>query len=138
MTLSATERLMIRTEQGESAVNGFVPVAVVVEDDDDQRHLLGTIFEESDVQVIACDSADAAVKVMEKVGERTIFMFADVSNASRLASEVENRWPHTRVVTTDPASARTRPMGRAHTKHMQKPWRALDLIVELERAIAAR
>lgn len=129
---------MVEPQHAGHAANSIVPVAVVVEDDDDQRYLLGTIFEESNVQVIACDSADAAVKVMEKVGERTIFMFADVSNAGPLATEVESRWPHTRLVTTAPKPEPLRRAGRAYTKHVQKPWRALDLIVELERAIAAR
>lgn len=111
------------------------PVAVVVEDDEDQRNLLGVIFEESDVQVIACDSADAAVKVMENVGARAVFMFADISNGGRLAREVENRWPHTRLVTTSDPGTSERPKTR-RTKRIEKPWRALELIVELERALS--
>lgn len=111
------------------------PVAVVVEDDEDQRNLLGAIFEESDVQVIACDSADAAVKVMEKVGARAVFMFADISNGGGLTHEVESRWPHTRLVTT--SETRTGIRARKRTKQIAKPWRPLDLIVELERALAA-
>ncbi len=108
-------------------------IAVVVEDDAEQRDLLGAIFEESEVKVLSCGTADEAVRLMEKVGERTVFMFADISNGGGLAREVENRWPHTRLVTTaSDVSARPR-----RTRRIAKPWRALDLIVELERAIAA-
>jgi DNA-binding NtrC family response regulator len=109
-------------------------IAVVVEDDAGQRDLLGAIFEESDVKVLSCDTADEAMRLMEKVGERTVFMFADVSHCGRLTREVEDRWPHTRLVTTAPdVPGRVR-----RTRRISKPWRALDLIVELERAIAAR
>jgi DNA-binding NtrC family response regulator len=115
-----------------------LPVAVVVEDDDHQRDLLGAIFEESDVQVIACDSADAAMKVMEKVGARTVFMFADISDGAGLESAVERRWPQTRLLTTGPKQIRASGARAKRTKRIEKPWRALELIVELERAIAAR
>lgn len=112
-------------------------IAVVVEGDDEQRHLLGTIFEESEVRVMACGSAAEAVRLMEKVGADTVFMFADLSDSRRLAHEVEHRWPHTRLVTTAPegrpGTARPR-----RAREIDRPWRALDLIVELERAIAAR
>lgn len=111
-----------------------LPVAVVVEDDEEQRNLLGTIFEESGVQVIVCDSADAAVRVMETVGTRTVFMFADIPNPNELTHEVESRWPHTRLVTTSETGRRQAPTKR--TRQIGKPWRALDLIIELERALA--
>ncbi len=80
-------------------------VALVVEDDDDQRDLIGAILEESDVKVIACDSAEAAMQVMEKVGDRAVFVLTDVELAGTmdgvdLARELGDRWPHTRVVTT--------------------------------------
>jgi DNA-binding NtrC family response regulator len=111
-------------------------IAVVVEGDDEQRHLLGTIFEESDVRVMACGTADEAVRLMEKVGGDAVFMFADLTDSRGLAREVESRWPHTYLVTTQPAG---RPdMARPQrAKEIERPWRALDLIVELERAIAA-
>jgi|GEM_PF-7089996 len=80
------------------------PVALVVEDDVDQRELIGAILEESDVQVIECESGEAALKVMEVVGHDTIFLVADVALAGAmdgvdLAREVGGRWPQTRLVT---------------------------------------
>src|SRR5262245_5621809 len=89
------------------SVNPVSPdwVALVVEDDDDQRDLIGAILEESDVKVIGCDSAEAAIKVMEKVGNRTVFVLTDVDLAGtmdgiELARELGHRWPGTHVVTT--------------------------------------
>lgn len=120
------------------------PVALVVEDDVDQRELIGAILEESDVQVIECESGEAAMKVMEEVGDRTIFLLTDIRLAGRmdgvdLACEVGDRWPHTWLVTTSGICEATRlkslPSG---AKYLPKPWRALDLIIELEHAIASR
>ena len=120
------------------------PVALVVEGDIDQRELIGTIIEESGVHVIECETGEAAMVVMESIGERTILLFADVKLAGvmdgvDLAKKVDNRWPHTRLVTTsggcEPSRLRALPRG---TKHLPKPWRALDIIVELEYAIATR
>ena len=120
------------------------PVALVVEDDSDQRELIGAILEESEVQVVECESGEAAMKVMEILGDRAVFLFADVALAGvmdgvDLACEVGDRWPNTRLVTTsgacEPSRLRALPRG---TKHFPKPWCALDLLIELEHAIAAR
>lgn len=129
------------THSGQPAGN---PVALVVEDDSDQRELIGAIFEESEVQVVECESGEAAMKVMEILGDRAVFLFADVAlsgvmDGVDLACEVGDRWPNTRLVTTsggcEPSRLRALPRG---TKHFSKPWRALDLIIELEHAIASR
>ena len=120
------------------------PVALVVEDDADQRELIGAILEESDVQVIECESGEAAMKVMEVVGDRAVFLLADIRLAGlmdgiTLACAVGDRWPRTRLVTIsgfyERAQLKALPYG---TKHLPKPWRALDLIIELEHAIASR
>lgn len=120
------------------------PVALVVEDDIDQRELIGAILEESDVQVIECESGEAAMKVMEVLGDRAVFLLADIGLAGvmdgiALACEVGDRWPHTRLVTTSGwcESSRLGALPRG-TRHLPKPWRALDLIIELEHAIASR
>ncbi len=41
------------------------PVALIVEDDQTQRDLLSVLLEESDMHVIQCESAEAAVIVLE-------------------------------------------------------------------------
>ena len=118
-------------------------VALVVEDDDDQRDLIGAILEESDVKVISCTSAEAAVKAMERVGDQAVFVLTDVDLAGEmdgvdLARELRDRWPHTRVVTTSGGCNRSRLANLPkQSRHLEKPWRALDIIIELERSIAA-
>ena len=118
-------------------------VALVVEDDDDQRDLIGAILEESEIKVIACETAEAAVKVMETVGDNAVFVLTDVDLAGKmdgvdLAHELRNRWPHTRVVTTSGGCNRKRLAKLPkQSRHLEKPWRALDIIIELERAIEA-
>jgi CheY-like chemotaxis protein len=144
--LQATEAPVhqLHPESVHSGQTNGNPVALVVEDDSDQRELIGAILEESEVQVVECESGEAAMKVMEILGDRAVFLFADVALAGvmdgvDLACEVGDRWPNTRLVTTsgacEPSRLRALPHG---TKHFPKPWRALDLIIELEHAIASR
>jgi hypothetical protein len=47
-------------------VNAVAPVALVVEDDDMQREMLATLLEESEMSVIQCENAEAAVSVLKK------------------------------------------------------------------------
>ena len=56
-----------------------------------------------------------------------------------LASTVERRWPDVRVVVTSGYDAGGTPACRAQAVYMQKPWRALDVLVQAEHAtLAAR
>ena len=43
------------------------PLALVVEDDDNQRALLSTLLEESEMEVLECDSAEAAISVLNRM-----------------------------------------------------------------------
>ena len=43
------------------------PLALVVEDDDNQRALLSTLLEESEMEVLECDSAEAAISVLNRI-----------------------------------------------------------------------
>ena len=49
------------------------PLALVVEDDDNQRALLSTLLEESEMEVLECDSAEAAISVLNRIGESVCF-----------------------------------------------------------------
>ena len=50
------------------------PLALVVEDDDNQRALLSTLLEESEMEVLECDSAEAAISVLNRIGESVFFV----------------------------------------------------------------
>ena len=58
--------------------------ALVVEDDQIQRAMVAMLLEETDIQVIQCESAEAAELVLEKVGGCLCMVFTDVYLAGRM------------------------------------------------------
>jgi DNA-binding NtrC family response regulator len=115
----------------------FKPIALVVEDDAPQRSLVSTLFEESDMKVIECESAEAALLVLDAVGGDVAMLFTDVNLAgmrtgAELADIAKARFPEMTVLVT---SGHRRPELPDDTTFLPKPWRALDLLVHAERAI---
>ena len=60
------------------------PIALVVEDDELQRELVAMLLEECDMGVIRCESAEAALRVLEKMGGCLSMMFTDVNLAGMI------------------------------------------------------
>lgn len=123
-----------------SAAQG--PVALVVEDDAAVRNLATAILEETDLDVIACDSAEAAITILERKGVNVALLFADVRlggpmDGIALARTVERRWPDVRMVLTSGYDERGTGRLPEQAVYMQKPWRALDVLVEAGYASAA-
>lgn len=113
------------------------PTALVVEDDQDQRELVCLLLEECEMAVIQCETAESAEVVLERVGGNLTMMFTDVKlaghmNGAELAELAKNRFPHLTVIVTSGSEAPTLPPG---AMFMQKPWRALDILREAERAV---
>jgi CheY-like chemotaxis protein len=74
-------------------------LALIVEDDAEVRLLSKTVFEESELDIIECDSAEAALATMLLHGRDVAMIFADirlsgVMDGIDLAREVKMRWPH--------------------------------------------
>ena len=118
------------------------PVALVVEDDDAVRDLASAVLEETDLTVIACESAEDAISVLERPGVNVALLFADVRLAgamdgAALARTVEQRWPSVRMVVTSGFDSRASAGLPRRAVYLQKPWRALDILVQAERATAA-
>jgi DNA-binding NtrC family response regulator len=112
-------------------------IALVVEDDAAVRDLATAVLEETDLSVIACESAEDALSVLERGDVTVALLFADVRlpgamDGVSLAKAVGRRWPDVRVVVTSGASRDVTLPDRA--VFMQKPWRALDVLVQAERA----
>ena len=113
--------------------------ALVVEDDADQRSLAEALLEETTLAVEGCASAEEALERLERSADGIAFVFADVHLAGRLdgvalAQRIALRWPQVRVVVTSGASdlrASDLPPG---TTFLPKPWRAISLLIEAERA----
>jgi CheY-like chemotaxis protein len=116
------------------------PLALVVEDDDNQRALISTLLEESEMEVLECDSAEAAVLVLDRIGESVCFLFTDVKLAGTmsgavLAAKAKDQFPHMDVVVT---ASSLPPELPGDTKFMPKPWRPLDLLREVQHAISTQ
>jgi two-component system, cell cycle response regulator CpdR len=114
-------------------VKAFKPIALVVEDDAMQRAIASMLLEESGMAVVECESAEAAVRVLEKMGDCFSLMFTDVEmggnfDGVELAHFAHHRFPGLRIIVTsglDPKS--NLPKGATF---MPKPWQALDLTRE--------
>ncbi len=117
-----------------------LPLALVVEDDDNQRAMVSILLEASEMEVLECQSAEAAISVLDRVGDAVCLLFTDVKLAgpmsgATLASQAKNRFPNMDVVVT---SGSVPPHDfPADAKFMPKPWRALDVLREAERAMSA-
>jgi DNA-binding NtrC family response regulator len=112
--------------------------ALVVENDHSQRQLLAVLFEESEFDVIECDNAELAVKILETEGASLAMLFTDVELGGEmdgidLAYVARKRCPDLHIIVTSGAPRLRRlPDG---TQFMAKPWRALDILREAERSL---
>jgi DNA-binding NtrC family response regulator len=115
--------------------------ALVVEDDPEVRNLAAAMLEETELEVIEVESAEKALAFLERHGPAVALIFADVwlsgaIDGVELAQIVKRRWPSVRVlVTSGDAGERLRDLPR-DAAFIQKPWRALDILVAAEKAVA--
>ncbi len=113
------------------------PTALVVEGDQNQRELVSLLLEECDMAVIQCETAESAEVVLERVGGTLSMIFTDLKLAghmsgAELAELAKHRFPDLTVIVTSGSEAPILPAG---AMFMQKPWRALDILREAERAL---
>ncbi len=107
--------------------------ALIVENDQTQRERLNVLLEESDMTVIQCESAEAAVLVLKKSGKSLAMMFTEVDLAGEmdgieLAYIARRKFPRLNVIVTSSAPRiRRLPDG---TQFMIKPWHPLDVLRE--------
>ncbi len=118
--------------------NPFRATALIVEDDFVQREMMSVLLEESNYDVIQCESAEAAELVLQQLSQTLALMITDVSLAGRmsgveLARIARERNPALDVVVT---SGRDLPEPLPDgAKFWAKPWAALDVLREAELAI---
>ena len=111
----------------------FKQVALVVEDDPLQRETIVTLLEESEMDVIQCESAEAAELVLEHVGGCLTTLLTDVNLAGsmdgiELAQIAHDRFPDLRIIVISASPRVSRlPDG---TQFIAKPWRPLELLRE--------
>ncbi len=117
----------------------FRAVALIVEDDPMQREMISLLLEESDYDVIQCESAEAAELVLAKNGGALFLLITDVNLAGpmdgvELAFIAKQSHPKLDVVVTSGRPLRhSLPEG---AKFWSKPWAPLDILREAELAQA--
>lgn len=112
--------------------------ALIVEDDELQRTVLGILLEESEIETIQCASAEAAMSVLQERGNELAMMMTDVNLAGHmdgveLAFIAKRQFPNLHViVTSGRILARRLPDG---AKFWAKPWRPLDVLREAQTVV---
>ena len=114
-------------------------IALVVEDDAELRWLSATLLEESELDIVECESAEAALAVMLMRGAEVAMIFADirlpgVMDGVDLAREVKMRWPHLTVVLTSGNPGDRLKQLPPGVLYLPKPWQPLNVLMMAERA----
>jgi CheY-like chemotaxis protein len=115
-------------------------VALIVEDDFEVRGLAAALLEETDLKVVETSSAEEALDYLRQHSEEVAFLFADIRlpclmDGLDLVRTVRLKWPWIRTVLTSgrPLEHQSSDVPR-DVRFMPKPWRALDVLMEAERA----
>jgi two-component system cell cycle response regulator CpdR len=121
--------------------NPFRATALIVEDDPMQREMISVLLEESDYDVIQCESGEAAELVLERDGEALCLLMTDVDLAGHmtgveLAHVAKQRVPDLAVIVTSGKPLR-QPLPDG-ARFWSKPWAPLDVIREAERMTVTR
>lgn len=116
------------------------PIAVVVEDDYFQCEAIRELLESNDMQVIRCESAEAAELVVARTGLELALLITDVELAGvksglELAKFAREQFPSLKIVVVS-----GRPPGDIppETSFLQKPWMPLELLREVMPAARSR
>lgn len=115
--------------------------ALIVEDDPMQRDMICLLLEESEVDVIECESAEAAELVLERAGDCLALLLTDVQLAGNMdgveLALIARRYnPGIGVIVTSGKPLHQElPDG---VKFWAKPWAPLDVIREAERVVHER
>jgi DNA-binding NtrC family response regulator len=112
---------------------------LIVEDDAELRALIVMLFEDSDLEIVACDSAESALATMLLRGRDVVMIFSDVRlpgamDGPDLAREAKVRWPHLTVVMTSGNAGHRLQALPEGVIYMPKPWQADEVLALAERA----
>jgi len=114
--------------------------ALIVEDDTEVRALAAALLEETDLAIVEASSGEEALHFLHHHADEVAFLFSDVRlpclmSGADLVRIVKLKWPWISTVLTSGA-----PLEDNHeralrgVRFMPKPWRALDVLVEAEKA----
>ncbi len=118
------------------------PVGLVVEDDANLRELATALLEETDLAIVEVSSAEQALDYLKQHGREVAFLFADIRlpgsmSGIDLARRAKQSWPWVRAVLTSGVPLDDKSDLPSDVTFMPKPWRALEVLIEAERATLA-
>jgi CheY-like chemotaxis protein len=118
-------------------------VALVVEGDTDVRGLATALLEETGFHVFDVSSSEEALHYLHHHAAEVAFLFSEVTlsclmTGVDLARTVRLKWPWIRTVLTSDAPVGDQ-LDKALTqvRFMPKPWLALQVLIEAEKAAEA-
>jgi DNA-binding NtrC family response regulator len=114
-------------------------IALVVETDQEQRAFVATLLEESDLQVIECDSAEAALAVVNLKADHMAMVITDVELAGRLdgielAQNLEAHHPELPVIIISAEPSKRVDELPDNVVRLGRPWRPMDVLIVAARA----
>src|SRR5262249_11239145 len=137
---SRTDRTRGRRAEVSMGQVNHTTLALVVEDDTDVRHLAAALLEEMELVIIEASSAEEALHFLQDHAAGVAFALIDVHvpclmDGIDLARTISLEWPWIRLVVTSSADdGNVSKLPRSATS-MPKPWLALDILMEAERAL---
>ena len=122
-----------------SRVGSKQRIALIVEDDAELRQLTNLLLAESELDIIECDSAEAALATMLLRGRDVAMIFADVRlsgvmDGIDLVREAKMRWPHLVVVLTSGNVGEHHDRLPPGVEYMPKPWKPVNVLAAVQRA----
>ncbi len=118
-------------------------IALIVENDTELRALAVALLEETDLRVVEASSAEEALQYLRYNAGGVAFLFSDVKlpcvlDGIDLARTVRLKWPWIRtVLTSDVPLEMDLDKVLRQVRFMPKPWRALEVLMEAEKAAAS-
>ncbi len=105
-------------------------LALVVEDDQFQRENLSDFLKNENMDVIQCDSAEAAELVIARAGAELSLLITDVQlagqgNGIALAEFAHEKYPQLSIVVVSGADGLEMP---AHIRFLKKPYDTSDVL----------
>jgi CheY-like chemotaxis protein len=115
-------------------------IALIVEDDPDVRELATALLEETTLDVVEVENAEAALHCLQDRGGEVAMIFADIRlpgtmDGVQLARAACTFWPTIRIVLTSGATSDRLDELPDSVTFIPKPWRGLDVLVEADKAI---
>ena len=107
-----------------------VMLALVVEDDEFQREILGDLLKDENMGVIQCESAEAAELVIAKCGADLKLLVTDVRLAGQgsgieLAEFAKRQFPQLNIIVVSGVDGLALP---PNVRFLRKPFRSQDLL----------